>query len=514
MNKISKKFHNLYNSAYWQLSIIILIAFMLRIYRLGYHDLWYDEIITLTKIPHLNFLRVWNPPLYFALLAGWVKIFGFSEISLRFPSLLFSLACIPIIFLLGKEIFNKSAGLYASLIIVLSPFQLWYAQEARAYSTMLFLGLLSSYFQALFINREQHKYLFGYTISTILGLYTHPYYVLFFIAQLICLFIYCARNWSKKILVTILLIGLSFIPLIQKYSIRLAQVISGYWIPSPDWNSLLITVENLLLGYNSRVSAYLISDILTLILFISAIWFVRQRKDSRRGFIFCLILFVVPIILAFLFSKLFVPIYFDRGLIVCSPYYYLILGLGISAFRKKVAKSSAIISIFLLLVIGVNGFVKNWLPSDFFHHVGAPPKKPIKPIVEFINKNSGSDDVIAFTNDSIMLPFIWYAHGKDVFYADRRGDDINHFLERYRFLFGPGSTTPSYKRLRKENKFNVVFYKIKELEFERLWVLACDWSRDGSLDENSLLIREWLNKNFNLELEKEFDGVWVYRYAK
>ena len=514
MNKISKRFRNLCNSTYGQLSIIILIAFLLRIYRLGYRDLWYDEIITLAKIPHLNFLRVWNPPLYFALLAGWVKIFGFSEISLRFPSLIFSLACIPIIFLLGKEIFNKSAALYASLVIALSPFQLWYAQEARAYSSMLFLGLLSSYFQVLFINRRQHKYLFGYAVSAILGLYTHPYYVLFFIAQLICFFIYCARNWSKKILVTILLIALSFIPLIQKYSIRLAQVIRGYWIPSPDWNSLLITMENLLLGYNNRVSAYLISDILTLILVISAIWFVKQRRASKRGFIFCLILFVVPIMLAFLFSKLFVPIYFDRGLIVCSPYYYLILGLGISAFRKKVAKSSAIISIFLLLVIGVSGFVKDWLPSDFFHHVGVPPKKPIKPIVEFINKSSGPDDIIAFTHDSVMLPFIWYDRGKDVFYASRHGRDIIQFLDRYRFLYWPGSVTPSYKRPRKESKFNLVFYKIKELEFGKLWVLACDWSRDGNLDENSLLIREWLNKNFNLELEKEFDGVWVYKYAK
>ncbi len=229
----------------YELWLIIVTAFFLRVYHLGYHDLWYDEIVTLTKIFNLNFLKAWNPPLYYAILAGWVKIFGLSEVSLRFPSLLFSLACIPITFLLGKELFNKSAGLYASLITALSPFHLWYAQEARAYSAMLFFGILSAYFQFLFIKRQKNKFLCLYVIFSIFGLYTHPYYLFFIIAQLICCLICLPKKYSLKIFIISMLFPLSFIPLAQKFWVRLFLVKKAYWILPPSWKSFLITIENL-----------------------------------------------------------------------------------------------------------------------------------------------------------------------------------------------------------------------------------------------------------------------------
>jgi hypothetical protein len=57
-------------------------------------------------------------------------------------------------------------------------------------------------------------------------------------------------------------------------------------------------------------------------------------------------------------------------------------------------------------------------------------------------------------------------------------------------------------------------HKIANLKFEKLWVLVCDWSRSGILDENSQMVKKWLDNYFKLEFAEEFDGLWIFRYAK
>ena len=493
---------------------ILIIAFLIRFYHLGFRDLWYDEAITLYKLPSFSFLKAWDPPFYYALLAVWVKVFGFSETSLRFPSLLFSLASVPVTFLLGKEIFNKQVGLYASLIIALSPFQIWYAQEARAYSMLLFFGISSAYFQYLFINRKHNKYLIYYTILAIFGVYIHPYYIFFVIAQLVCHLIYCERKYFKKILFIYLLIFFSFVPLFHKYALRLSYVIEGFWIPLPTAKSIFLSINNFFLGYNGDNYAYLASGVLVLVLFISAICFVLQDKSLSRGFTFCLLLFILPMSAAFLFSRSLVPIYLDRGLIICTPYYYLILGVGIYGFRRKTVKIFFIISILLLFIMGIDNLIKDRMPTEISHHIGVHLKKPIKPAVEFININSGPYDLVAFTNNSVMFPFIWYSLNNDIncYYSYIENEYL--FPGRYRFLSAPGYLGPSYKQPIKENKLNMAINRANELQFRNLWVLSCDWPRNTNLDKDSEGVIKWLDDNFVLKNKFEFDGLWVYQYAK
>jgi len=522
-DRISSRLRNLPTLIPAKLWFIIIVAFLLRLYHLGYHNLWHDEMCSFFEFfPLKNLLRFWDPPLYFSILAGWTKIFGFSEFSLRFPSLLFSLASIPVLYLLGKELFNKSAGLYAAAIAALSPFYLWYAQEARSYSLMLFLALLSGYFQFLFIKRREDKFLYWCVISSILGIYTHQYYIFFAITQLICCITLCGKKWSVKMLIVSLLVPLSFIPQLRGFWPRMSLIRKSWWPPPSNWKSLLITIENFNLGYNSHLFAYLIFNILSLILFISAIWLIKREKSIRRAFIFCLILFIVPILLAFIFSKLVASIYLYRGLIISTLYYYLILGLGISAFRKRVLKFIVIGFTSSLLIVGVYGFYKDWMPTEYFHHVGVHLKKPVKPVAEFIMNNSGPNDIIAFTNDSIVFPFLWYSEKNNFllfltnphYYMKKKSAYRNPFSRKYCFIFGPKYLTYEFGQPRKENKYYIPLHKVNSFEFENLWLLSCNWPRDGNLDENSIVVRKWLDKNFKREMTREFEGLWMFKYVK
>ena len=132
------------------LGLIVALAGILRAVGLDRQSLWYDEGVSayLTTLP-LPDLTAWTagdiqPPLYYYLLWGWARLFGHSEIALRSLSLLFSLLTVPLAWYAGRRLFSDQAGVWAGLIFAASPLYIWYAQEARNYALLTFLGLLSS----------------------------------------------------------------------------------------------------------------------------------------------------------------------------------------------------------------------------------------------------------------------------------------------------------------------------------------------------------------------------------
>ena len=266
---------------------------------MGYHDLWYDEIGTVNyaQYPWAN----WNAPLYWILLHFWIKIFGISEFSLRFPSLIFSFSSVILVFLLGKDLFDEKVGFVASIFMGLSPFHLWYAQEARDYTMVLFFGLLSSwlFFRAL---RENKLILWLFFIlASLAGLYTNYFYIFLFLAHSLYLIFFSRSRINFKKIICFLLIAFGFSLYLARFLKKFYYVRGGFWIPRPDYKSLIITLENFVLGYNGSSALYLCLNILIALFFISALIKGYKRKELKTSFTFCLFLFFMPILLAYIF---------------------------------------------------------------------------------------------------------------------------------------------------------------------------------------------------------------------
>ncbi len=142
------------------LVLIILLALGLRLYRLDAQSLWYDEAFSvylarmdLAEITARTAADV-QPPLYYYLLHGWITLFGEGEAVLRGLSLLFGVLTVPLIYLVGRQLFrSRLAGVLAALLVAVSPLHLWYGQELRMYTLLTFLCLLSSYFLLLRVGR-------------------------------------------------------------------------------------------------------------------------------------------------------------------------------------------------------------------------------------------------------------------------------------------------------------------------------------------------------------------------
>lgn len=470
--------------------LIIILGFFIRIYKLGYRDFWFDEIysIYIAKNP-ANF---WHLPIYYSFLRIWINIFGLSEFSLRFPSLLFSLLCIPLSYLFARNLFDKKTALISCSFISFSPIFLWYAQEVRPYSFCVFLGIVSNIFLYKWLKKDK-KYKIFFIISSICGLYSHRYYLFLLLAQISFLFFYCKK--IKETALILLILFLAFSLQLNSLIARIKSITKNFWIPQPELISILYSIENFNLGYNCKRGAYIISDLLLLFIFSNFLF--SKEKIKRESLIFIYFLFILPILSLFFFSKLFFSIYLDRGLLLFCPYYFIFLAYILSKIDKKLFYLS-LFFFYSLSFYGLYAYYSDSMPTPEIHHRGVILKKPFRPAVYFLFNNFRNSNLIAHTNYSTYIPFVFYSPNKSI--------------KQY-YLMDPKAQDPYWEERLKNTTFCLIVNKAK-IDSDVIWLICSNWQRDGNLDQNSIAVKKFLESKYILSLVKEFDGIFIYKYEK
>ena len=132
----------------WAPGLILFITLaggFLRVLLIGAKGMWLDETFSVWVASHSvpDMLR-WiaridpHPPLYYLLLHYWVAHYGDTPYYVRLFSALFSTITIPIIYLIGKRLSGAVVGLAAAVFLTVSPFHIYFAQEARMYTLLTF----------------------------------------------------------------------------------------------------------------------------------------------------------------------------------------------------------------------------------------------------------------------------------------------------------------------------------------------------------------------------------------
>ncbi len=99
-----------------------------------------------------------NGAFYTYSLHYWTQIFGLSDRSLRFPSLIFNLLTILLLYVFVKKHFcSQNLALLAAFLATISPFYVVYSQVARNYSVNMFFALLATHLLLLIIEREEKQ---------------------------------------------------------------------------------------------------------------------------------------------------------------------------------------------------------------------------------------------------------------------------------------------------------------------------------------------------------------------
>ncbi len=155
---------------------------VLRFATLGAQSFWFDEAqlahevgLSLGGLVHTLGKQETSPPLYFVLVWGWSKLFGHGEVALRSFSALAGTAAIPVAYLAGRELVSRRAGVVAAALVALSPFMIWYSQEAREYMLLALTSAGSVLFFARAWNRRERRDFLWWGVLSALALLTHFY---------------------------------------------------------------------------------------------------------------------------------------------------------------------------------------------------------------------------------------------------------------------------------------------------------------------------------------------------
>src|SRR5687767_5243409 len=112
--------------------------------------LWLDEALSvnIAALPPAELLAALrhdgSPPLYFLALHAWAGVFGDGNGAVRALSSLFSIAALPLAYVIGRRIGGTLAGHAAVVLFAINPFLVRYATETRMYSLVVFLTLLAT----------------------------------------------------------------------------------------------------------------------------------------------------------------------------------------------------------------------------------------------------------------------------------------------------------------------------------------------------------------------------------
>lgn len=174
--------------------LALLTGFALRLFHLGAESLWYDETVSVhlarQPIPAMitHTAGDIHPPGYYLLLHLWQQVtaptllHGF-EFLYAFPSVIAAMLVLPLLYVIGRRLFNTPTATVAVWLAAINPFQLWYSQEVRMYTAGAALALVCLWALLAFAG-EAHRvrWLALYALGAAAGLYTLYYFAFWLLA--------------------------------------------------------------------------------------------------------------------------------------------------------------------------------------------------------------------------------------------------------------------------------------------------------------------------------------------
>lgn len=509
------------------LALLTLIAFAVRAISLDAQSLWRDEVDALrfATAPWSemlgNFTRPgWNGPLYFLLLRGWIALTGASEYAMRFFSLIFGVLCVPLIYALGRRLFDHLVSLLAALLVALSPYLTWYSQEVKMYTLVPALTLLAIYALQRAILEGGGKWWAVQIVATTLAFYSHILAALLIPVQGL---IYLAwwplsrKRW-KGALISLACLTLPYLPLVVWQAPLAFQERETGFHPY----TLAQMAEILLNGWSTGIIGW--GHVWGAVLMTAlAIWgavSVGLQKLKRVGGVLAWLL--TPLLSVWLIS-LRQPLFTDRYLIWTAPAFYLLVALGLASLRQiqigPILMGLLLAGLILLgganlwrqanvpfkadfraaaaYVADYDGAQESSAPHAQQAPTGATEELPRRCYLPFVAAHLGAreeDELIIFQIPYSRYTFDYYFPQED--YAWAEGPYTNHRAPDGSYLMDTEEAARHMEEMAEG--------------YDAVWLIASEvpmWDERG-------LVQAWLESNLERVDAAHFARVDVYKYVK
>ena len=313
-------------------------------------SIWFDESYS-AYLTRFEYSTVWDltaqdvhPPLYYFALKTWAHIFGHTDFAMRMLSVVCGAVAILFAYLWIKYKYGATAAIFSALLLSISPSFIRYGQEMRMYTMILAIVFAATYILQIAIDNRKKRWWVLYAILLAIGMWTHYFCALAWIAHLVYLIVIYGKKFFRKemILVYVGAIAL-YLPWIPSFLHQTSVVQSaGFWVPEISAKSIV--------DYWSEALVYQQSDsvknwLLILILFvtIAIIYFAVRYRSRFKLLTYLLIVPIISLIIISLppLSSMFIP----RYILFSTAAISLLAGVGLVFYardaRKKRSQKSA-----------------------------------------------------------------------------------------------------------------------------------------------------------------------------
>jgi hypothetical protein len=179
-----------------------------------------------------------SPPAYYLLLHEWTRRLGTSDAALRVFSVVWSLACFPVLGSLARQLGGPAARLPTLLLFAVSPLCVFYSIEVRMYSMLLFASSVFVWLSLRLRERGASPWtLSAWIAAGAFGLMIHYFFLFVWLAVWLWLQFYPGRlprllGWAGG-----LGVALAVLPWYVHIPERVAQWrITGNWLESRPYD--------------------------------------------------------------------------------------------------------------------------------------------------------------------------------------------------------------------------------------------------------------------------------------
>ncbi len=358
----------------------LLLGLVLRFISLN-QSLWIDEATTMNVARSFPFGDIINkfspgdfhPPFYYLFMKVWVDIFGSSEIVGRMPSIIFGVLTIYVIYLIGRNIIDKQAGIVAGLLLATSGLHIYYSQEARMYSMTAFLVscLIFSFVKILKSDRVGNWLVFGVLIALI-GMTDYVALLILPVFWIYGIIYRKDKIWFSKLVGSHIILGVfaaAWLPIfLRQFNSGLMVSPISLWAQSLGIFSLkeilLIPIKFMIgrVGFDDKLLYGLIVTLVSLL--FGYLIFKSRREVGKLKLVWMWL--IVPIGLGILISIKIPILNYFRFLFVL-PALYLILASGLQSIKNKRVRVTLLVIVVALNLFfsGIYLFNKNYWREDW-----------------------------------------------------------------------------------------------------------------------------------------------------
>jgi len=329
--------------------------------------LWLDEALTvniaglpLSELPEA-LRRDGSPPLYYAVLHGWMQLFGSGTIAVRALSGVCAVACLPLAWRVGGRVGGRTVATSFLVLLALSPFAVQYATEARMYSMAMLLVLAGGLAVANLLERPSRGLCAAVALLTGALLLTH-YYALYTVAAVGAVLAWHAwrgedRAAYRRALLSMAAGSLLFVPWVPILLYQAAHTGAPWGTTGRGVRTVIDTLGVLISGYRDAgpVPLLLALALIALAVFGRAVGRRRFEIDlvGREPGRTLAVLTFGGLLLAVAVSHLTGQAYVPRYASIVFPGVLLIIAVGVASFGDARLRLAALVVMGVLGVVGI-----------------------------------------------------------------------------------------------------------------------------------------------------------------